>query len=231
MAGPMSVPKRQVPRRVIRGLRLPDTVDRTEKYVTDRAQFDQQYLADLQRGITDQNGQLDGGIVHARDLANRVHIYQFGVAAFPHVGDLPSQPSAVTYDGPLNFGALPNGVNSTYGYARWAGWLNIAVAGTYNFNLVSTGGSNLFVNKVQLIGNLTAASSSASANATLQKGMVPICVEWQWSTVAPSLSLKWTSPSSSQVLLPNTVLSRSVNQVSGFIVGYFWNGSVANWMP
>lgn len=210
---------------------LPETVSRTEKYVTDRAQFDQTYFTALQRGLTDNNGQATGGIVNAADLAARVHPYQFGAAVFPHVGDLPSQPAAVSYDGPLDFGALPSGVNATYGYARWCGWLNIAEAGTYSFNLVSTGGSNLFVNKAQIIGGLASASTNASANATLAVGLVPICVEWQWETSAPSLALKWTPPGGASALIPASVMARSLNQISQFLVGYWFNGSAACWYP
>jgi len=230
-SAPFPIVNRQVPRRVLHGQKLSDTVDKTEKYVTARAQFDQQYFSDIQTALTSNTGQASGGIVNAADLATRVHPYQYSAAIAPHVGDQPRQPSATYYDGPLDFGSLPAGVNATYGYARWTGWLKIAVAGVYAFNLVSVGGANLFVNQTQLIGGLTAASTSASANATLAVGMVPVIVEWQWSTTTPALALKWTPPGGSSVLIPADVMSNSLNQVSGYLLGYYWNGSAANWHP
>lgn len=231
MAGPVALQTPQVPRRVIHSTKLSDTVARTEKYVTDRAQFDQTTLADLQGRITDSNGQSKGGIVNASDLPTRYAPYEYVAAIAPHVGDLSSQPSAVYYDGPLDFGTLPNGVNSTYGYVRWSGWLNIVTAGTYNFALASVGGANLFVLGTQIVGGLTASSTTANGNIALLAGMVPIVVEWQWSTSTPALTLEWTPPGGAQALIPSSVMSNSINQVSGYLVGYYWNGSEAYWMP
>lgn len=232
MAGPLSIPKRDVPRRILHGMKLPDTVARTEKYVTDRANFDQTYLSDIQRGLSDNNGQAVGGIVNASDLVHRSHPYQMQAAIFPHVGDLPSQPAATTYDGPLVFGPLPAGVNNTYGYARWAGWLNIQAAGTYQFTVSANNGANLFVNKVQLIGSLTSAGPIiVTSPLALVPGMVPIVVEWQW-VAAPSLSVQWTLPGSAVgTPIPASALSRSLNQITQFLVGFWFNGSAAFWYP
>ena len=231
MAAPVPLKTPQVPRRIIRGTNLSHTVAQTEKYVTDRAQFDQTNLADQQGRMTDNNGQLKGGIVNASDLPTRYAPYEFASAIFPHIGDIPSQPSAVNYDGPLNFGALPVGVNSTFGYARWSGWLNIVAPGTYNFALASVGGSNLFVLATQIVGDLEAPATAANGNVDLLAGMVPIVVEWQWSTATPSLTLRWTPPGGAPELVPSSVMSNSINQVSGYLVGYYWNGSAAYWTP
>ena len=232
MAGPRPLQRVQIPRRVLRGQRLPDTVDAMEKYVTGRAQFDQSTLANQQQVMTDMNGQQNGGIVLAADLQARTQNYQNAASNFPHYGDQPSQPSATSYDGPLTFGALPAGVNSTFGYARWTGWLFVPASGTYGFRIVSTNGSNLWVNKVELVAQLqNAGSIDVGAAAALVAGQVPIVVEWQWAS-APNLQVYWTPPASSEELIPNTVLSRALGMTpSGFLVGHWWDGTEANWYP
>lgn len=229
---PLAIRKRTVPSaQGLKGNKLPDTVDRTHAYITKRAQFDSAYLDDFQRALSDNNGQASGGIVNAVDLTTRLHIYQLVAAAMPHVGDLPSQPSVVTYDGPLNFGALPAGVNPAFGYARWAGWLNIAQAGDYTFQQVSNGGSNLFLNKAQLVGELAAAATNyTSGPIPLTAGLVPIVVEWEWQN-NPSFVLNWQTPTTPMGLIPDGVFSKSVNGVSGYIVGFWWNGSAQIWFP
>lgn len=235
MAGPKSIPKRQVPQRVLLGTRLPDTVKQTSEYVSQMGQFQQTYFTDIQRGLSDNNGQSIGGIVNAAELASRQNAYEAVSAIAPHILDLSSQPSAVSYDGPLNVsvGTLPAGVNPTYIYARWTGYLFIPTAGAYNFALACTDGGNLFVNQTMIVGALTTNSAiSLNGNIALQVGPVPIVVEWQVGTDPPALTLMWTPPGGAQALVPSSVMSRSINPpASGFLLGYYWNGSAAHWMP
>ena len=176
MASPTSVPYRPVPQRVLQGARLPDTVKQTSTYVSEMGQFNQTYFTDIQGGIAANNGQNVGGIVNAAELASRQNSYEILSAIAPHVGDMSSQPSATSYDGPLDVSAatLPLGVNSSYIYVRWTGYLFIPTAGTYNFALACTDGGNLFVNQTMLVGALTTNSGiSDNANIVLGQGPVP----------------------------------------------------------
>ncbi len=229
-----SLPLRVIPKPLIRARRLPDTVANTEKFALTLSQFLQNNNQDHVTAITDLNGQGTGGIVLAQHLPSRNHAYQILAPIAPHVGDQPTQPSVMTYDGPLNLTAanLPTGVNGTYVYGRWTGWLTAPATGDYTFTLKSTDGSNLFVNKKQLVGDLTAvgAVDNSGTIALIANKPVPIVVEWQWATDAPQLSLSYSGGGSAG-LVPNTWLSNSINQVSGFLLGYWVNGSEANWYP
>jgi hypothetical protein len=215
-------------------MRLADSVGNHEKYLLTLSQFLQQNNQDFQTSATDQNGQESGGIVLAQHLPSRFHAYQLSAPIAPHVGDLPSQPSAVTYDGPLNLTAasLPNGVNSTYGYSRWTGYINPPTPALYTFHLKSAGGgSNLFINKQQLVGALTANSVNQAAQIQLGGGPVPIVTEFQYGTEDPALSLMYSVGGGTPALVPNSWLSNSVNQMTGYLVGYHWNGNRACYYP
>ncbi len=236
MASPKSLPLRLVPRGQSRGARLPDTVATNHDNHQKLVQFLQQNFQDHQTAITDQNGQKLGGIVLAQHLPSRTHLYQMTAAVFPHVGDLPTQPSAVTYDGPLNFtkDTLPTGVNTQFAYARWTGYINPPTPAMYSFHLVTTGGgANLFVNQQQLVGMLPSPTGIAeTGQAQLGNGAVPIVVEYQYGAGdPPALSLSYSTPATPMALVPNTWLSNSINQMSGFLVGYWTNGSQVSWHP
>jgi hypothetical protein len=233
MVGPQPLKLRIVPRPRPTAARFADTVANHSEHQNNMSQFLSQHLTDMRTAITDLNGQVSGGVVLPWQQAARVHSYQYSAAIAPHVGDMPSQPSAVSYDGPLSFSAAPQGMNSTYGYVRWVGWLFIATAGTYNFAIQSTDGANLFVNQTQVIGALTTnAAINLNGNVTLSVGPVPIVAEWQWGTDAPAFALKWTPPSASQVLIRSSVMSPSMNTPAmGFLVGWYFVGSAAIWHP
>jgi hypothetical protein len=236
MASPKTLPIRLVPRPSPRASRLPDSVASHEKYLINLSQFLQTNNQDVQTAVADSNGQSAGGIVLAKHAPARIHTYQMSAPAAPHVGDQPSQPSATTYDGPLNFGInampLPNGVNQKYVYARWTGWLSVPEQGDYTFELKSTDGSNLFIAKRQLIGALnTQAPVSNSASIKLTGDPVPIVIEWQYGNAVPQLSLNYSVGTGTPALVPNTWLSESINQVSGYLLGYWTNGTKSDWYP
>ena len=229
-----SLPLRVIPKPLIRATKLSDTVANTEKFALTLSQFLQNNNQDHVTAITDLNGQSTGGIVLAQHLPVRVQTYQYAAPIFPHVGDQPTQPSVMTYDGPLMFDlkTLPTGVNADHAYARWTGWITAPMMDTYTFQLDSSDGSNLFVNKQQLVGNLPAVgTTSESGSVALGDGPVPIVVEWQYGTSEPMLQLRYSTATQALTPVPNTWLSHTINQQSGFLLGYWTNGSQAGWYP
>lgn len=234
MAAPASLKRRIVPPRTPQqdGTRYPAMLQDLNGHVTSHTKFFARHIPELQDAITDQNGQLFGGVTNAVDLATRQNPYEAVAAIAPHIGDIHSQPAAVSYDGPLNFTAPVVGINSTYFYARWTGFVTIPASGTWNFALKCTDGGNLFVNQTQIVGALTTNGAvNSNGNIALNAGAVPIVCEWQVGTDAPSLQVLWTPPAGSQALIPASAMSKSLNQVTGFLLGYWWNGSAAFWHP
>lgn len=154
---------------------------------------------------------------------------------------------AATSDGTINYGsvvsgstALPSGVNPTYSYARWTGYIIPSVTGLYTVGVNSEDGVSLYLAGQPIVANLKnaqVANSSAaytqSSKIQLTKGVpYPVVLEWQHgSAVAFECQLLWTPPGGSVQLIPSANLSTSQSSVTGNLAGTWWNGTTGLWFP
>ena len=170
-------------------------------------------------------------------------------------GPLAWTPIATTTDSTINYGndgysgqaALPSGVNTSYFYTRWTGYIVPSVTGEYTIGVNSDDGANLYLAGSQVgtdnlptqraaAGNLT-YSSGSSATALLTAGVYyPIVIEWENGATPYAIQLIWTTPKfggSGGVtqLIPSGNLSTSHTSVTGNLAGTWWNGSSGLWFP
>jgi len=136
--------------------------------------------------------------------------------------------------------ALPAGVNSSYFYMRWVGYLIPSATGLYTIGVNCADGCNLFIGTQALVANLSASGSANSTLAYTQSGQMmltagvyyPITVEWQHgSGTSYELQLAWTAPLGSIALIPTGNLSSSSTSQNGYLAGNAWNGTSLYFYP
>ncbi len=171
-----------------------------------------------------------------------------GGAPIVGAGDLGATPNANTTDAAINYGsviaggaALPGGVNSTYTYARWTGYLIPSVSGSYQIGCNFSGGCNLFIAQVPAIYMLNAnATANPNPNTFIQYSSVTlqagtpyqVVLEWAQGTNPAELQLLWLAPGAGSVcLIPAANLSTSWTSTSGNLSGKWWNGTSGLWYP
>jgi hypothetical protein len=134
----------------------------------------------------------------------------------------------------------PAGVNGTYFYARFTGYIIPPETGQYTIGVNSSDGANLFVAGQPVVLNLKTAQSANGTAAYKQSGTIlltagayyPIVVEWQHGTGANyELQLLWTPPASAIDIIPPASLSNVKGTVTGNIDGIWWNGTPDLWYP
>jgi PA14 domain/Putative phage tail protein len=163
-------------------------------------------------------------------------------------GPLGWTPVATGTYGPLNggnygytgMGALPSGVNSTYFYARFTGYLVPSITGEYTLGVNADDGASLYIGG-QVVGSADLGNAhgmagnlgyTQSAKILLTAGVYyPIVVEWAQSYGSYGLQLVWTPPKSSAQLITPTNLSTSNTSVTGALNGSLWNGSAGLFFP
>jgi hypothetical protein len=126
--------------------------------------------------------------------------------------------------------SLPEGVNSTYFYVRWTGWLTPLVSGVYTLGLNVGDGGDFYINAQPIVNTL---ASSQMANDTTDytqsdtielSANIPyqITIEWQHGPEqSPSpvensyqCQLLWTQPGGTVQVIPAAFLS---------LTGKWWN--------
>jgi hypothetical protein len=165
-------------------------------------------------------------------------------------GPLAWAAAATSTDSTINYGdygyasmaSLPAGINNTYIYARWTGYIVPSKTGEYTIGLNSDDGANLYIcgqlvgsdklsTQRAMAGNVTYCSGS-SAQILLTKGVdYPITIEWEHGAGSYGIQLLWTPPNGSVELVPSTNLSTSATSVTGNLTGTWWNGSSGLWFP
>jgi hypothetical protein len=136
--------------------------------------------------------------------------------------------------------SLPSGVNSTYFYMRWVGYLIPVITGEYTIGVNCADGCNLYIGSQALVANLSASGSANSSLAYTQSGTImltagvyyPITVEWQHGGGANyQMQLAWTAPKGSIALIPTANLTSSSTSQNGYLAGNAWNGTLLMWYP
>gem|GEM_PF-5937534 len=146
----------------------------------------------------------------------------------------------VTAGIPINYGnqvtgsnAVPGGINSTYFYARFTGFLTVSTPGKYVFGLNVQDGGDLYIGTqpivktlaTSLTANTVAAYNTTTGTVELAANILyPIVVEWQHGTGSSyELQLLWTPPGQTA---PTVIPSSNLQ-----ITGYWWNGNSSLWYP
>lgn len=128
---------------------------------------------------------------------------------------------------------LPSGVNSTYFYARFTGWLQVPASGLYTIGVNCQDGCDLYIGTQPIVRALSASQTAYSTPAYTNYGQIelaknvayPLVLEWQHGSGASyECQLLWTPPANS---LGATVIPVSQLELSG----YWWNGTSSSWYP
>src|ERR1039458_144935 len=135
--------------------------------------------------------------------------------------------------------ALPAGVNSTYTYARWVGYLIPSTTGVYTIGVNSDDGANVFVSGQPIVVNLAGGQTANLSLAYKQSGTInltkgvyyELVVEWQNAGGSGLVQLAWTPPGGSSQLVPSGNLSISSTSITGNLSGAWWNGTALMWYP
>jgi hypothetical protein len=159
---------------------------------------------------------------------------------------------------PINYGnvvagssGLPSGINSTYFYARWTGWLTLNgnfggggphgggggssggdIPGIYTLGLNIADGGDFYLGS-RFIVNALGATQTANSTSTYTQSLsvelaanipYPIVIEWQHGAGANyECQLLWTPPNTTTpVVIPTANIS---------LTGKWWNGTSSGWFP
>lgn len=126
----------------------------------------------------------------------------------------------------IDISVRPTGVNDQFGFV-WEGYISIPAAGTYTFKLKSDDGSKLYMNTMYdfnataLINNDGAHDASLTKSATYtfpQAGAYPIAVAYFEQTGDQSITLSYSGPGLTEMVIPNSAFVDNVSQ----------NGTVPN---
>ena len=150
----------------------------------------------------------------------------------------------------LDFGSLvagsaglPAGVNSTYFYTRFAGYLIPAITGVYTIGVNASGGINLYVAGQGLIVNLSGSDTANSTLAYTRSATIAltagvfyaVVLEWANGTETPELQLLWTPPTENIQLIPMANVSDRNSGVTTtptyHIDSTWWNGTSGAYFP
>ena len=143
-----------------------------------------------------------------------------------------------TVGNPINYGNvvsgsanLPGGVNTTYFYVRWQGWLTVDIPGVYDIGLNVADGGDLYIGTQPIVNALGASQSANSTTSFTQSKRIelaanvpyPLVLEWQHGTGADyECQLLWTTPDGVTEIIPTTNLE---------LTGRAWNGNSSQWFP
>ncbi len=147
-------------------------------------------------------------------------------------GEFDVTPNVTNTPSTINFGAtaaalggassyFPAGVNTSYFYGRYEGWIFAQNAGTYTIGVNSSNGVNLYVNGIEILAHLATAQSATTYGVYTNSGTItlaentwyPITIEYQESTNNAVLQLLWTPPgASAAVVVPSANLSSATPQ-------------------
>ncbi len=138
---------------------------------------------------------------------------------------------------------LPPGVNSTYFYVRWVGWLTPSISGQYTVGLNYSDGADFYIGSQPIVTDLTGSqianpedpsigipSYVTSSSIYLVKNVAyPVVIEWQHGGGADyELQFLWTPPSSTNGP-PGEV--QVIPEANISLTGSWWNGSETSWYP
>lgn len=161
-------------------------------------------------------------------------------------------PIIITYDAGIDYGnvvgtsnALPGGVNTTYFYAAWTGWLVPSVTGLYTIGVNSQDGCNIRLCGVNMILNLEAIQSANSDGSYTQSFQTlltagvyyDIELNWQHGTGANyEFQLLWTPPAGALTVISGANLTSMSYTMTGNLWGQWANGEVGDgsgsgWFP
>src|ERR1035437_9291193 len=158
----------------------------------------------------------------------------------------------ITYDGGIDYGnvvgtssALPTGVNSTYLYAAWTGWLVPTVSGLYTVGVNASGGANISLCGVDMLMHLGDTDTANSDGSYTQSFKIMLTagvyydieVDWQHGgsggggppTNDYELQLLWTPPLGSPEVIPAECLTHYSYQMSYNLWGQWANGTSDSW--
>jgi len=108
-----------------------------------------------------------------------------------------------------NFDLTPRNRNDLFAF-RYTGNINIATAGTYTFFTSSDDGSKLFINGTEVVNNDGLhGMQEASGNISLAAGSQTIMVTFFENAGGEGLEVRYSGPSITKQLIPNSVLDRS----------------------
>jgi hypothetical protein len=166
----------------------------------------------------------------------------------------------ITYDGGIDYGnvvgtssALPAGVNSTYFFVAWTGWLVPSVSGLYTLGVNSKDGANISICGVDMLmhlGDTSIANSDGSYTQSFQIMLTAgtyydIEVDFQHGGADGAgsppandyqIQLLWTPPLGSPEVIPAECLTHYSYQMSYNLWGQWANGVVGDgtgsgWYP
>jgi len=138
---------------------------------------------------------------------------------------------------------LPPGVNSTYFYVRWVGFLTPSVSGVYTVGLNYSDGADFYIGSQAIVADLTGAQVSVppdpstgipeyvtSSQISLVKNVAyPVVIEWQHGGGADyELQFLWTPPSRTNG--PSSI-TEVIPEANIALVGSWWNGTDTSWYP
>lgn len=145
----------------------------------------------------------------------------------------------VTANIPVNYGNvvsgsanLPGGMNSTYFYARWTGWLKVSTPGIYIIGVNASDGCDLYIGNQPLVLALAASQTANSTTTFTNSARIelaanvnyPIVLEWQHgSSSSYECQLLWTPPGA---VVPAVIPVTNIE-----LTGYWWNTSSASPYP
>ena len=138
---------------------------------------------------------------------------------------------------------LPSGVNSTYFYARWVGFLTPSVSGIYTVGLNYSDGADFYIGSQPIVTDLNGMQISNPADpstgipeyvtssqiALVKNVAYPVVIEWQHGGGADfELQFLWTPPSRTNG--PPGV-TEVIPEANISLVGSWWNGTSSQWYP
>ena len=146
---------------------------------------------------------------------------------------------------PINYGnlltgsaPLPAGINPTFFYVRWTGYLVPSITGQHTIGVNCTDGCNLLLAGTYMIANLVGPSTfgsqySQSVVIELTAGVpYPLILEWQHGADAEyAMQLAWTPPLGSPAVILWTNLFDTTLDVASALNAQWWNGTSGVWYP
>ena len=156
----------------------------------------------------------------------------------------PTQPGVPIWYGGTGGAPLPPGVNDTYFYVRWVGYLTPSVTGIYTVGLNYSDGADFYIGSQPIVTDLTGSQTPEPLDPStglpqyvtissirLTKNIAyPIIIEWQHAGDPSVFELQflWTPPSRTNgppgmiEVIPEANIS---------LVGSWWNGTSSSWYP
>lgn len=135
--------------------------------------------------------------------------YKYYQGTFTNLGQLATAVPFKTGTSP-NFSLTPRERNENIAF-EWTGTISIPTAGTYTFFTESDDGSGLWINNTQVVANdFDQGMTERSGTIALQPGSHSIVVRFRQGGGGFGLNVRWSGPSISKQLIPNSVLTDNV---------------------